>query len=770
MAGCDPDRNQAMTASNVSFSGKSSRAILFWFLIANVLLCAFVFREGLWGKALLSPLDILPAMSLEYRFMDPQSSGVPANHFIVDQVTYDLPIQHTIYEAYRHGEIPWWDPFTWAGRPLLAEAHINGTDPIRIANYLLLPFDLAYNWTRICHFIFGGLGMLFLLRHWRFPDSTCVLLALTYEFAGCQALYFGHPWIQASFNYYPLLWLVWDGWFQKKSWWRIIAAAFLIAGIFYSGNLQSHAYLVLFAGAIGLGYGALSWERWKKIISIIIPSAILGALMAMPVLLNELELYSRSVRSGELEMTRAILAGWASLSAIYPWAMGTFRTLDLAKIVKGSNMGFHLFIGSAGVLLATLAMCIRPFRTELAPAKRASVWLVATYFLIVCTPLQSFLYARSAGLGVLGLVVLAAIGVNFLAESGDQLKRWGWLAVGFVVVAGCVLNVTSFFIYPKFIPKIRQMVYARNETTTTGFKEATALRNFQINNFANEVSFKNPETVIASLSLLGFAGLCFCPKLRRREWTLPGLLVLNLLPVVMFAHRFIPDQPIVLWQRLLAQGTEQRRVADIVNSEHLRLLDDAASLFEKLYPNAIGHLFQVHTVHGYSSLQPKSFALFSRDEQQKWSAQLADYVYVHPSSGFPIGELKPSPITGMARFQWVTSSDRTISVEYESLNEIRLLIGPGTEQYLLRTDTYYPGWSAHTETQALPIERIEPFFSKIEIPAGEQTLVLRYQPTYFRFGIILASIALTIMATGSLIAWLTARNWSNSRGTDIFGA
>ena len=144
---------------------------LCWFAAANVLLLLFVFRGALWGGALLAPLDIPPALFTQYRHVLPAQPPVPANHYIIDGIYYDLPLQKTIHEAYRSGEMPWWDPYSFAGRPLLADAHINGTDWVRVLCDRLLPFEAAYNWTRILHFFISGLGMLLLLRAFGFESS-----------------------------------------------------------------------------------------------------------------------------------------------------------------------------------------------------------------------------------------------------------------------------------------------------------------------------------------------------------------------------------------------------------------------------------------------------------------------------------------------------------------------------------------------------------------------------------------------------------------------
>jgi hypothetical protein len=88
-----------------------------WFLLLNLGLGVAVFREAMWGQALLAPLDLPPAAYAKYHFVDPLSNGLVKNSGLVDQLLYDLPIQYTVHDAYRRGEIPWWDPYSYAGRP-----------------------------------------------------------------------------------------------------------------------------------------------------------------------------------------------------------------------------------------------------------------------------------------------------------------------------------------------------------------------------------------------------------------------------------------------------------------------------------------------------------------------------------------------------------------------------------------------------------------------------------------------------------------------------
>jgi hypothetical protein len=739
------------------------RQLLLGFLAGNLLLCPWLFRHALWAGALLAPLDILPAVCSKYHFMDPASSGVPANQYIVDQVTQDLPLQLIVYEAYRRGQVPWWDPYSLSGHPLLADAFINGTDPARLLCYLSLPsFVLAYNWTRVLHFLLGGLGMLFLLRHWRFPAWTCVLLALTWEFAGCHIYWFGDPWVQAAFNYYPLLWLVWDGGFRQPAWWRLAAASLLVAGVFYSGTLQSHSYVVLFAAAFALGYGGKSWPRWKRILPPILASGLLGAALALPVLLGELELFSRTSRLiGARWSWLGVLCGPASLSAVYPWMLGTFRSLDLCKLLGDNLDGFQIFIGPPALLLAVLGSWCRPPRDEMRPARRTALWLAGIYLAVISTPLSCFLYSRCAGLGVLGLIVLAALGAESLASRLEVSRRWAWSVVAGLLLVVAATHVGSLVIYPRFLPKVRQMVAAKN-AKSFGFERAYALRAFQIDNLGAEVSFKNPETVAGALALLAFAGVCLWPAVRRHPAGLPVLLAINLAPLLLFGQRFIPVQPLVLWQRLMEADNEQRRVAAILNPAGLRLLEPTCGPFERLYPNGLQHLFRARTVHGYASLWPKSALASASEADARHSPQAADYIYDTTTPGLSTGTFRKDPAPGLARFQWAGPVNRALAIESETLNQIRLSIQAGPEADLLWTDTYYPGWSAQVGPRRLQIQPTSRFASRIRVPAGALTLRLHYEPAPLRLGLKLACAALAILAVASGVVWFGSR--SRQRG------
>src|SRR5204863_1739469 len=133
---------------------------------------------------------------------DPAATGVPANHWAIDLIYGDISRNFLVYEAWRAGEMPWWDPYTDGGRPLAAEANsVNASDPFKVLLFHLLPFEAAYNWIRIVPFILSGALAFWLLRRLGFGLSSSVCGGVLYQFAGCNIVMFSGPSCQAGFIY-----------------------------------------------------------------------------------------------------------------------------------------------------------------------------------------------------------------------------------------------------------------------------------------------------------------------------------------------------------------------------------------------------------------------------------------------------------------------------------------------------------------------------------------------------------------------------------------
>lgn len=700
---------------------------------------------------MLAPLDIPPNLFSKFRYVDPAASGVPANHHIVDLMLGDVSRNLLVHEAWQRGEMPWWDPYTDGGKPLAAEANaVNISDPFKMLLFRVLRFETAYNWIRIIPFLLSGLTAFALLRHFGIGFNAAAWGALLYEFAGCNFAMFSGPTVQASFVYYPVLWILWHrGIQQHRTIWFAVSAP-VTALIFLSGNLQSHSYVFLFALAFLAGYGWKRPDRWRLIFGGTSGALFFGLCVAAPFILPQIELYLLSERKmGPPVSALGYLGGLASAATIFPWALGTFRTLDLSKVFAQALLGFWIYIGSAAFIIAAIGATrhAEPGTVE-RDVKRTALALVAIYFVICSTPLVRILYVRTAWLAVLGLAVLFAHGWTFLSRRTELRKSWavGTLLVAGLAVVGC--NVGAGVIYPKIQPQVEARFLEAQQTSHTQ-DSAEPLRRFQVQNFANEVTFKNPETVVAFLGLVAL-GLFLLRPVQSRLPALNVILILSTLPLLSFGHRYIPMHSFTLWDKIRAGGPEQQRVTAELQPRGLRLLESAPGTYERVFPGAMSQLFHVHALGGHSSLTASN-AGFLTDASGRVPARFYDYEYRSIARGPESGELRSAGHTGPSRFQWGSPTGRKVTVTNETLNTLSLALEPGEAADLVRTDSYYPGWRAFSGRVELEVRFEPPCFSRIHIPPQATEIRFTYEPRHWLKGLWIASIASVLLSL-----WLAA--------------
>jgi hypothetical protein len=694
-----------------------------------------VYGSALWGARFLAPLDIAPAIFPAYKFVDPTSNGIPDNHYIIDQLTYDLPLQTVIYDAYRRGEIPWWDPYTYGGRPLLADAHINGTDPIRLLCYFTLPFELAYNWNLVLHSLVAAAGMFALLRFWRFGVFTSTTMAVAWQFSGAFVMHFGHPWIAGTFVWFPFIWICWErallaGFSSVRS---TVVASFLCGASFYSGNLQSHLYLSLFGLVFLVGHLPADRRTTARLVAVVVASGILGVALAAPVLANQLEFFLLSTRevATNLQWWQHPAKVLLSLGGVFPWATGTFRTLDVGKVVNSSGNAWLVFCGSTTFVLAVLGFLGRRKTSEdQLSLWKTSVSLIASYLLILGTPLALIFYSRVAPLAVLGIVPLASIGLRWLTSDAwvARPKIAAALALTALLMVAAI-NIGALLVYPATKAALARSALAADAASKAFPAGSKALRMFQVENFPDEVSIRNPETGLSVAGLLLLSGAAGSGARRRRHCLAYASVFVSLLPALSFASRFIPDQPIEMLRQLKTGGPFQQQAMELVRGNNGRIFDRN----EQVFPYAMAALYKVHTIHGYSALQPRS--IFRQHTEQDLKASFGADFAVDLTGGGPLEVTLLSLQPPMGRF--VTHGDGNLAVENETLNKLEIKVLQESPPIFKRTDTPYPGWKADSTCRlGNPDNRL---WTEIQLTDFHGSAVtLEYRPTYLTAGVVIS--------------------------------
>ena len=447
-----------MTKMNFGFSlhERASRKPFLLFVVLSWVCILFVFRGAVSGERILAPLDIPATIFPKFKYINPSSGKIPRNHYLIDMFDLVLPRQYLAYEAIQAGEFPWWDPYTDGGRPLAVEGHANLTDPLRLVLCRFLPFVAAYNWTHILHSFLTGLSMFLLVRLLGFSQYVTLVGALSFQFSGLQALMFYPEFVPNTLWHYPLLWIVLVKYFRASWPLAVGLGGILCAGAILAGSQQSHAWLVLFMACLALGYGLAS-SKWRqdlvRLSCVAAGAFLLGSAIAAPVLVPQIEIFLRSYRDlGGLRIGKHLLTGVFSLTGVFPWLAGSFRTLDLGKIIDQAGPGYLIFVGTPIMILAIVAVCVaRRERLLRRPEVLTAVFLLVAYLVLICsTPLLNTLYIRSAGLAVVGLVVLFGAGLQeVVADERRSTRNLIKVAVTVLAFVVAVAHLFAFLVYPR---------------------------------------------------------------------------------------------------------------------------------------------------------------------------------------------------------------------------------------------------------------------------------------------------------------------------------
>jgi hypothetical protein len=689
---------------------------------------SFVFGPAMLNRAIIAPLDLPSALYSKYQWLDTTQGPVPQNHYVVDIFDHELPRQYSIYRALRTGEFPWWDPYTEFGRPLVAEAHISGTDPVRLLLYEGLPFVPAYNLTKLLHSFLLGLGTFLLLRHCRQRVGLSIAGALCVQFAGGHTLFQTPLCVSACATWYPWLWLAWSHFVRKPSRAWLAAAGGLCALSIAAGNQQTHAFLALFGVCFVAGHWLAKSGGVKPATSAVIGSGVLGALLALPVLAPQIELYLLCQREPAFADFHKIqlLTGPAGVAAFFPWALGTFQTIDLSKLFGQGGLGFCLFIGCAGLVLAAVGATRLWQRANRTAENCTAVLLLAAYLVICSTPLVAIFYTRVAILVTVGLGLLAVTGAEVFLNNAASIgqRRLVLVLTGGIAIVFLGCNLFAFAVYPRLEKKVAAAFLQRQEQNHS-FDAAPALRQAQVKNLPREISVRNPETILGVLSAAALLPAMLARR-GRPAWLCLAL-GLNLLPELSFAQRFTARSPADRWQKLLAGGPEQQRIETALNHGQ-RLHEQAPGRFDLLYPGAEPMLYRVHADRGYSSFPLPDL---TQPLEKLFPGQPAcDAAYISTGRGQPTGKFSfttGGPDAPPARFRWQNPSDRKVEIARESLNTVVVNVGAGPANVLWRTDRYYPGW--RLVSPGLPA-RLTDGFLAVAIPDGSQQLIFNYRPRF----------------------------------------
>lgn len=283
-----------------------------------------------------------------------------------DSKNHFYPMFRFLGEALRHGDIPLWNPYHFAGHPSVADPQSLIFTPTFFLFALVAPaasmqaFDLVV----LLHLLMGGAGVLGLCRRRGFEPPAAVLSGLIFMLGGVAASRLQHTGMIISYSFFPLaLWML-EVLLEKPR--LVYAVSFgTIASLMALGRDQV-AYLfclvllgrVVHATLASRRPLAFFRERW---LVLLIAGAIGAAILAIPVLLT-MQFLASSNRPG-IAFGVAVAGSLAPVNFVTMLAPDVFGSLDKAYHYWGPSYDTmaepdwtdravdYLFIGTAPVVL-----------------------------------------------------------------------------------------------------------------------------------------------------------------------------------------------------------------------------------------------------------------------------------------------------------------------------------------------------------------------------------------------------------------------------------
>ena len=254
---------------------------------------------------------------------------------IRDYGFFSYPVAFFQQQCFRHGQLPFWDPYNYCGVPFLAQWNTMPLYPPALI-YLALPLTWSLSFFCLLHLWFAGFGMYHLARRWTGNDFAAAFAGVAFSFNGLTLNLLMWPSHIATLSWMP--WVVltvemaWREGGRKVYLAAVVGALQMLAGgpetIFLTwllllvlwiqqlvtGGGDASSPIVSATGASQPPRGAI-FRRFPAVVLLVIALTVVQ-------LLPFLDLAAHSERHGNYADFRWSMPAWGWTNFLVPMAFG----------------------------------------------------------------------------------------------------------------------------------------------------------------------------------------------------------------------------------------------------------------------------------------------------------------------------------------------------------------------------------------------------------------------------------------------------------------
>ncbi len=642
--------------------------------------------------------------------------GAVHNHQLSDPALQFRPLRDRIRASWRAGHPPLWNPDIYGGAPLLGDGLSAACYPPALLE-LVLPAGSAQDLRVWIHLVAAGVGAALLVWLLGAPAAGGLVaggVAMLSAFPVCRLLH-PHAWVYA---WTP--WLAWALLRVARGRGGAVAVALPWAAMLLAGHPQTAVHGLLFAGLMGLCV-----LRGRRAWAVALLGLLLGGLLAAPAILPFVEQLLRSVT---LQVRGGQRLPWSALiGLVWPDPFGHPASGDWRG--SGAHLEQNLHVGLLAIGLAAYGLRRRVGRWWLGGAALALAVALGL-------PLLDFIPANHARLGgMAGLAIAVAAGLAV------PRRRWAW-ALAFLLLGELLwarrsdqgtLSAQDF--RAPVAPWVHSLVELQGEARVSGLGWAL-----------------QPDTgMLAGLRDLRGYDL---PVSRETERFMAALNPALMRPWFSIATLNHGNRGLLAFagvRYLAVVAGDEAAERSLAGLEELRGLDAPLRLFA-LDPDA-----------------PRAWLAFAAvevpgDEQGYAAVRDAAQARARPpvlqgsrtTAARAVLAAAPRPIEPVTlREPWAERQE--------------LSLAPARPALLVVADAWAPGWRVEVDGQPAVIERVGGAFRGVYLEAGPHTVLFRYRPEGWGWGVRLWVLGLLgSLGAAAVAAWRHARR-RRARGEGATG-
>ncbi len=714
------------------------------------------------------------------------------NNAMPDVINQIYPWKTFTIDTLKHLQIPFWNLYSFAGTPHLANYQSAVLSPLNLL-FFILPFIDAWSLMVLLQPLLAGLFMYLFLKTLKMRGKGALVGSLAFMFCGFITTWMAYATLGFAILFLPLTLFAIEKFYQTQKNKFLILLSLTLPLSFFSGHFQISIYFFLFTVAyiIFKLYQTRNIHQTLYIILYI----FLGLALSLPQLLPSVEAYLQSARSGI----------FAKLEVI-PWGyLSTFVAPDFLgnPVTRNDWFGhyaeWNVYIGVIPLMLAFYAI----LRNRIKEVMFFSVMALLAILLSFQTPLLDLLIflkipvlstsavSRIIVLFSFSMSVLAGFGLSALHKDIEQknLKPiFGWLTI-FILIFTVLWAVVLLKL---FIPIDRIVVARQNLILPSALLFATSVI---VTISLLMVNFKK-KYLIRILALLLIVAVAF--------------------DLLRFTNKWMPFDPRSIMYPKIPVADEFSRI-----SGYDRVLTNAGSEattyyklpsvegYDTLYINRYGEFIAslshgdlqsssrttvsfpkngLYTMQAINLLGIKYIVHKVADDHAAWTFPIWNYkneafsllyndgVYqvFENNNVFPraflvnsyVVETNPQKILNKMfgsdlnlrnsvileqKLSANLSGKGTAKIKDYSTNKISITANSTGDNLLFLSDSYYPGWQAYIDGNKTQIYRADFAFRAVLIPKGEHVVEFVYRPLSFTVGVLFAGVSLMIILVLALV-------------------